>query len=364
MEGYTELSYNFRLILLPFSRENGTRARHKRNFLKGTVKKAVLLAFLVFVPTLFIFPEDASAGIFSTFKSMFTTSRYESTHAGNSQTLALLEPAKTTNSGTGGALVSIVDDSALEPDTSFSGNSEAFKPKNDQISIYVVREGDTLSDIAEIFEVSAQTIMWANDMTSKTVKPGQTLVILPVSGVRHTVQKGDTISTIAKKYKGNAEEIADFNHMELSSPLAIGAQIIIPDGEITVSTNSSKPSSGSVSKPTYSGYFIRPLSGGRKTQGIHGFNAVDIAAPTGTAVYASAGGKVIVARGTGWNGGYGAYVVIAHGNGTQTLYAHLSEVYVSGGTVSQGDTIGAVGNTGKSTGSHLHFEVRGATNPF
>lgn len=364
MEGYTELSYNFRLILLPFSRENGTRAKQKNNPLKGAVKKVVLVAFLVFVPTLFIFPGHASAGIFSTFKSMFTPIRYESTYTGNSQTLALLEPAKTTNSGTGGALVSIVDDSALEPDTSFSGHGETFKPKNDQISIYVVREGDTLSDIAEMFEVSSQTIMWANDMTSKTVKPGQTLVILPVSGVRHTVQKGDTISTIAKKYKGSAEEIADFNHMELGDPLAIGTQIIIPDGEITVSTSGSKSSGSSTSKPTYNGYFVRPLAGGRKTQGIHGFNGIDFGAPVGTPVYASASGKVIVARSSGWNGGYGAYVVIAHDNGTQTLYAHLSEVYVSGGTVSQGETIGAVGNTGKSTGPHLHFEVRGATNPF
>lgn len=297
---------------------------------------------------------------------MFTPSRYESTYTGNSQTLALLEPAKTTNQGTGGATVSIVDDSALEPDTSFAGHGETFKPKNDQISIYVVREGDTLSDIATIFEISTQTIMWANDMTSKTVKPGQTLVILPVSGVRHTVQKGDTISTIAKKYKGDAQEIADFNHIDLSSSLAIGEQVIIPDGEITVSTKNTNTSSGSsaTSKPTYSGYYIRPLLGGKKTQGIHGFNAVDLGAPVGTPVYASASGKIIVARSSGWNGGYGSYIVIAHDNGTQTLYAHLSEVYVSGGAVSQGDTIGAVGNTGKSTGPHLHFEVRGATNPF
>ncbi|PIR37283.1 MAG: hypothetical protein COV34_03620 [Candidatus Zambryskibacteria bacterium CG10_big_fil_rev_8_21_14_0_10_42_12] len=324
----------------------------------------LFLAVFVVIPAAFILPNHAFAGIFSVFKDLFAADKAQLTYTANSQTLALLEPAKTATPATGGAEVSILEGSALDPDTSYGGEGEAFKPKNDEISIYVVREGDTLSDIADMFEVSAQTIMWANDMSSKTVKPGQTLVILPVSGVRHTVAKGDTISTIAKKYKGDAEEIADFNHMDLGATLAIGAQIIIPDGEITAGAVAKSSGGSSASKPTYSGYFARPLSGGRKTQGIHGFNAVDIAAPTGTAVYASAGGRVIVARSSGWNGGYGAYVVIAHDNGTQTLYAHLSEVYVSGGAVSQGETIGAVGNTGKSTGAHLHFEVRGATNPF
>lgn len=355
---------NQRLILLPFSRENGNSANNSSAKKYGFKKTAVTL-LLIPAFILFVFPTHAFAGIFSMFKDLFAAEQNELVYTANSQTLALLESPKTASLSTGGAEISIVDGSALEPDTSFSGVSEAFKPKNDQISIYVVRDGDTLSDIADIFQVSVQTIMWANDLSSKTVQPGEALVILPVSGVRHTVQKGDTISTIAKKYKGDADEIADFNHMELGDPLAIGAHVIIPDGEITVTTKSStKSSGGTTSKPTYSGYYIRPLTGGTKSQGVHGFNAVDIAAKTGAAVYASAGGKVIVSRSSGWNGGYGSYVVIAHGNGTQTLYAHLSEVYVSGGTVDQGDLIGAVGNTGKSTGSHLHFEVRGATNPF
>ncbi len=98
---------------------------------------------------------------------------------------------------------------------------------------------------------------------------------------------------------------------------------------------------------------------------MHGNNGVDIAAPLGTPVVASAGGTVIIARSSGWNGGYGLYVVISHSNGTQTLYAHLSSVNVSvGDSVSKGQVIGKVGNTGKSTGPHLHFEVRGARNPF
>src|SRR5690606_1590516 len=100
------------------------------------------------------------------------------------------------------------------------------------------------------------------------------------------------------------------------------------------------------------------------TQGLHGYNGIDLGAPVGTGVYASAGGSVILAKSSGWNGGYGNYIIISHDNGTQTLYSHLSSVNVSlGQRVSQGDLIGAVGSTGKSTGPHLHFEVRGASNP-
>lgn len=110
---------------------------------------------------------------------------------------------------------------------------------------------------------------------------------------------------------------------------------------------------------------MRPLRGGVKSQGIHGYNGIDIAAPVGTPILASADGAVILARTSGYNGGYGLYVVIKHNNGTQTLYAHMSRVNVSvGQTVTQGEVIGAVGNTGRSTGPHIHFEVRGARNPF
>ncbi|HRH55479.1 MAG TPA: M23 family metallopeptidase, partial [Candidatus Paceibacterota bacterium] len=101
------------------------------------------------------------------------------------------------------------------------------------------------------------------------------------------------------------------------------------------------------------------------SQGIHGWNGVDMSAPSGTPIYAAAGGTVIVSRVGGWNGGYGNYVVIEHAGGVQTLYAHMATDSVSvGETVSRGQNIGTVGNTGQSTGYHLHFEVRGAKNPF
>ncbi len=265
----------------------------------------------------------------------------------------------------------ILDDNALLPMSGPSGSVADIshqKPTSDQISVYVVREGDTLSQIAEMFNVTANTIKWGNDLTSNTLKVGETLVILPISGVKYTTVKGDTLASIAKKFKGDSEEIAAYNNIEVGSSLAVGTNIIIPDGEIlsAPSTSGARSSGGSTSGlKQYDGYYLRPIVGGRRSQGIHGYNAVDIAAPVGTPIYASASGEVIIARSGGWNGGYGTYIVIKHENGTQTLYAHnQSNVVSSGDTVSQGDLIGYVGSTGKVTGAHLHFEIRGAKNPF
>ena len=110
---------------------------------------------------------------------------------------------------------------------------------------------------------------------------------------------------------------------------------------------------------------MHPLPSAVRTQGIHGYNAVDLAAPFGTPIVAAASGRVIVSRSGGWNGGYGTYVVIDHPDGTQTLYAHMSRVAVwQGAQVVAGQVIGYVGSTGRSTGPHVHFEVRGAVNPF
>lgn len=119
--------------------------------------------------------------------------------------------------------------------------------------------------------------------------------------------------------------------------------------------------------PAVSGYFGNPLNGaGRLSQGIHGHNGVDFSAPSGTPIYAAASGSVTTVKsGGGWNSGYGNYVVISHPNGSSTLYAHMSSVAISGGSVSKGQLIGYVGNTGQATGNHLHFEVRGGMqNPF
>lgn len=266
--------------------------------------------------------------------------------------------------------VRIVDNSALVPTFTLSSGDDAHASSGDQISVYVVREGDTLSQIAKMFGVSANTILWSNDIPrGGGITIGQKLVILPVSGTKHTIKKGDTIAKIAALYQADAEEIRSFNDIS-DEKLTVGDTIIVPNGIETPPTSVSFKKTGiSVSLKTSSGiatngYFVRPARGAR-TQGIHGHNGVDFSGRGGPEVFAAAAGTVIVSRDSGWNGGYGQYVVIKHNNGTQTLYAHLSDNMVSeGAEVSQGQRIGTIGATGKSYGPHLHFEVRGGRNPF
>ncbi|MEK9154314.1 MAG: M23 family metallopeptidase, partial [Patescibacteria group bacterium] len=250
--------------------------------------------------------------------------------------------------GRGGGDI-IIDENALVPEEGPAGaGADIIKPKNSTISVYVVRTGDTLSAIAKMFDVSSNTILWGNDLSrSSKLKVGQTLTILPVTGIEHKVAKGDTLSSIAKKYGADAQEIARYNGLD-EGALALGSEIIIPDGEL-----STPVSPGAIRTPSYTtpsgtpsqvGYYLRPIAGGARTQGIHGYNGVDLAAPIGTPIFASAEGDVIVAKATGWNGGYGSYVVVQHPNGSQTLYSHASSVIVSlGQHVQQGQVIAYVG---------------------
>ncbi|MBX4188433.1 MAG: peptidoglycan DD-metalloendopeptidase family protein [Candidatus Doudnabacteria bacterium] len=265
----------------------------------------------------------------------------------------------------------LIDDNALLPEVGPSGTSADLEEKttSNQISIYIVREGDTLSTIARMFEVSQNTIVWANDLKSKSVRPGQELIILPVTGVQHKIQKGETIISIAKKYKSVADEVATFNGLNVDDVLTVGETLIIPEAELAAVPTKSTTVSSSIGKIVKDviGFFIRPAEG-ICTNGYHGNNGRDIGGSIGSAIYAAATGNVIVAKSTGYNGGYGKYVVISHDNGLQTLYAHLTSVAVTPGQrVEQGAVIGGMGNTGKvkgATGIHLHFEVRGGKNPF
>lgn len=237
----------------------------------------------------------------------------------------------------------------------------------DKVIEYPVKEGDTVSSIAEKFGVSTDTIRWQNDLKSKdSIKTGQVLKILPVTGVLHKVQKGDTIFSISKKYDAGAQAIVDFPYNTFVNDetfeLAIGQEILVPDGvkpaEIPWSpvarVRQITPDAGTV---VASGVFVWP-AGGTITQRFAWYHkGIDIANNGSPDVLAADSGKVVLA---GWpdNTGYGNRVIIDHGNGYRTLYGHLARVYVvPGQTVGRGSAIGKMGTTGRSTGIHLHFEV-------
>jgi LysM repeat protein len=324
---------------------------------------------MVFALVVLSMPSAASAGIFSFVSDLFSGKEEVSSAAVvTSQNISLLQAALNPdpNPAKGGGDITVVGDTALLPESGPSLGTMDTYSRSDQISLYVVREGDTLSEIAKMFDVSVNTIMWANNVTPKTLRPGDKLVILPISGVQYTVAKGDTLKSIAAKYKADAGEIIQFNDLESGAPLAIGTIIIIPDGEIAAPKSSQSPGViRGTGGPSYAGYYAKPILSYVKTQGLHGYNGVDMGAPAGTPIVAAATGDVIVSKSSGWNGGYGIYVVISHPNETQTLYSHMSEsVAYVGMHVVKGQVIGYVGSTGKSTGPHLHFEVRGAKNPF
>lgn len=277
------------------------------------------------------------------------------------------------NPGKGGADIATTEGTALMANTGPGGSAvyAENRPRKGAIATYTVKEGDSLSEIASSHGVSMNTVLWANSLSdAKLIKPGMDLIILPVSGVQYKVKSGDTLAGIAKKYSGEVDDIASYNGISAGAGLTEGTVLIIPGGELpktaTPKKAVAKKASGGAARalPAISGYFGNPLPGGRLTQGLHGYNGVDIGAPAGTPIYAAAAGTVIVAKNSGYNGGYGEYVVVKHPNGTQTLYAHMSSVATSGGPVEKGALLGYVGNTGKSTGNHLHFEVRGAKNPF
>jgi len=295
----------------------------------------------------------------------------------NSQNAAVLAPANhiDPNPAKGGGDISVVEGKALYAENSLSGVAvDINKPENNgQISVYEVRKGDTLTQIADMFGVSVNTIRWANDF-SGDIKPGQSLIILPISGVKHIVKNGGTIKDIADIYGADAREIALFNGLPEDAKLKAGDEIIVPHAEIKHEDSEDKPKSkaktyakagaAKTSSISTSGYFTNPAPGAILTQGVHGYNGVDLGAPVGTPIYAAAGGSVITSKEGGWNGGYGSMIIISHNNGTQTLYGHLSgNVAAAGQKVAKGDLIGYMGSTGKSTGSHLHFEVRGGKNP-
>ena len=271
--------------------------------------------------------------------------------------------------GQDGSFVESNETMVLPPGVNFEKST-----LSDQIMVYTVQEGDTLSEIAEDFDISTNTIRWENNISGQTISVGQKLNILPMTGVKHIVKSGDTISGIANKYEADAGDILIFNDILEGGVLKQGDIIFVPNGiikPVVLKSTSTSPSNYTPPSNTkvQSGYYMRPAPGivtspyGSRRRGFH--PGVDIGNARGTAVVATADGVVsgvvtgCVEGRASCGGGYGNHIDIKHSNGTSTRYAHLSKVSVSPGqNISQGEKIGAIGNTGNSTGPHLHFEIR------
>lgn len=377
-------------------------------FIKPQFK--IINVFLVFTLTfgVFLVPSQTDAGFLSSIlgnevSASNDTSNSDETNK-NLQNMTILTPnfsffsiTQDKQDKTNGKVAALVDENeivnivsknALLPSTSPIGISgaDAGDTSSDQISFYVVRKGESIAQIAGIFNVSVNTILMANDMKKgQKLKEGDTLVVLPISGSEHTVVKGQTIVSIAKLYKVDVDEITSYNGIANNAKLAVGDKLMIPGGDEMIDEGGDKPApnlGASVAKDinyylthpllNLIGFFINPVPTGHKTQGLHGpgNRGIDIGAPTGTPIYAAASGKVIATK-TGCKvgykrcgGGYGNMTIVQHSNGTKTLYGHMSKVATyNGDQVNQGEIIGYIGNTGSSTGPHIHFEIFNAKNP-
>jgi murein DD-endopeptidase MepM/ murein hydrolase activator NlpD len=252
-----------------------------------------------------------------------------------------------------------------------------------EVRNYTVRQGDSVFEIAQKFNISPETLLWANyDLLNDNpdmISVGMELKIPPVNGVYYQWEQGDTVESVAAKFEAKVEDILAWsgNDLDLTDPeVEPSAWVMVPDGHrefrqwvipviprgragVSRSVYGAGACEGGYSGAFGSGTFIWPagnhtLSGNDFWSGHLG---IDIAAGEGAPIYASDAGVVVFA---GWaTGGYGNMIMIDHGNGYQTLYAHMSKVVTScGRSVGQGSVIGYSGSTGNSTGSHLHFEVR------
>lgn len=260
--------------------------------------------------------------------------------------------------------------SVLNLDTAETVTMVSEKPR-DTVIDYRVSQGDNLSGIAAKMGVSMESIKWLNtDVTNwDELSLGQTIKIPPVTGIVHTVEQGDTVYTLAKTYRTNAQKIVDFPFNQFANDetfdLVAGVDVVIPDGVAPVAPEPVAPQIeqyGVYGTPVAggSGMFSWPTTGIITQYFTWYHSGADIANPASPVVTAAGAGRVVVAEKLDW--GYGWHVIIDHGNGYQTLYGHLQALYVSTepghNEVTQGQAIGQMGSTGRSTGTHLHFEVR------
>jgi LysM repeat protein len=279
-------------------------------------------------------------------------------------------------------------------DVSRSIKLDTQRPTRQRVDVlrYTVQPGDTVFGIADQFKLKPETILFGNyDVLQDdphTLRPGQELIILPVDGTYYQWQAGDTLAGVAGKFGADPQDIADWpgNNLDPTNPqIQPGTWLVVPGGTrpfrqwfvptinrgnagVGTAFGSGGCSQNITSGAVGTGGFIWPVSNHYVSGNDYwsGHLAIDIAAGLGQAVWAADSGVVVYA---GWsNNGYGNMVMIDHGNGWQTLYAHLSQVNVHcGQSVAQGNTIGLAGSTGNSTGPHLHFETRfegGFVNPW
>lgn len=237
------------------------------------------------------------------------------------------------------------------------------KPR-DKVIDYTVEKGDTLSTIAQKFGISTETIRWANDLTNDYINVGDSLKILPVTGIAYKVAKGDSVYTIAKKLDTEAQKIVDFPFNDFANPetfsLVEGQMLIVPDGVKPAEQSTFRRQVYIAQGPvTISGLgFTWPVRGVVSQFAAWYHMALDITGSIGTPIVAAQNGVVSsVSVGT-WDSGYGTNVYVQNGD-VKTHYAHMSAVNVSAGQqVTAGSTVlGWIGMTGRTTGPHVHFEV-------
>ena len=264
--------------------------------------------------------------------------------------------------------------------------------ENVQVINHLVVFNDSMFGLANQYDLEPESILWSNYNVLRddphSLSPGMELVIPPIDGIYYEWEVGDTFESVADEYRTDPELIINWigNDLDLLDPVVeAGEMVMIPGGERdfqqwilpTIARGQAGVSSGLYGAGACVGPFEGLYGGGGFIWPTIGHTlsgndfwaghlAIDIGLVTGEPIFASDSGVVVFA---GWaNGGYGNVVVIDHGNGYQTLYAHLSGVTSGcGQSVVQGQTIGLGGNTGNSTGAHLHFEVRlsgGFVNPW
>ncbi len=252
-------------------------------------------------------------------------------------------------------------------DPNIPGLGEIAKSRSETVD-YEVKAGETVSTIAARFNVSVSTILWENNLNAYSlIRPGDKLAILPVSGITYEVARGETIGAIANKYQVDEKEIIKINRMNDSGKLMAGQKLIIPGArkDFYAAKQVKRYSSVDAIKDLVKSPSAKPVAGNKMNWPTAGYritqyytwkhHAVDIANKIGTPIYAADSGVVEYA---GWGKGYGNQIVVDHGGGKKTRYAHMTKFYVKKGeSVSKGQSIGGMGSTGWSTGSHLHFEV-------